>query len=343
MSATTELEKISTLTYESLAEEAQSLREKFNKLRLSLSHYFVARQDVIDMMVICALAQEPLLLVGPPGTAKSDLVLKFRDAIEVDSENYFEYMLTRFTEPSEILGPIDIQRLRDGAYVRRVQGKLPTASLVFLDEIFKSNSAILNTLLTIINEKKYYQDGMPLPVNLKVLIAATNEIPEQEELAAIKDRFAMKVLCQPVQETHFFDLLDLGLASQTQRDLKQTPWIEGHANLIDFLKAHRYLSLQMAKVESGGKGNLIRDRHRYIEESLLRELQLLLKTLSREEGIFVSDRKVIKLYKLLRTKAWLLHGGKIEKEDLTLLTYLGDNVETLYILEEKIPKLLGLQ
>jgi MoxR-like ATPase len=104
-------------------------------------------------MVVAAVAQEPLLLVGPPGTAKSDLVLKFKDALGLADEDYFEYMLTRFTEPSEIIGPIDINQLRDGRYIRREKGKLPTARLAFLDEIFKSNSAILNILLTIINEK----------------------------------------------------------------------------------------------------------------------------------------------------------------------------------------------
>ena len=98
-------------------------------------------------------------------------------------------MLTRFTEPSEIIGPIDINQLREGRYIRREQGKLPTARLAFLDEIFKSNSAILNILLTIINERKFYQDGVPQPVRLRVLFAATNEVPEQGELAALKDRF----------------------------------------------------------------------------------------------------------------------------------------------------------
>ena len=140
-------------------------------------------------MVVAAIAQEPLLLVGPPGTAKSDLVLKFKDALGLGEGDYFEYMLTRFTEPSEIIGPIDIGQLREGRYIRREQGKLPTARLAFLDEIFKSNSAILNILLTIINERKFYQDGVPQPVRLRVLFAATNEVPEQGELAALKDRF----------------------------------------------------------------------------------------------------------------------------------------------------------
>ena len=95
---------------------------------------------------------------------------------------------------------IDINQLRDGRYIRREQGKLPTARLAFLDEIFKSNSAILNILLTIINEKKFYQDGEPQPVRLRVLFAATNEIPEHGELGALKDRFVLKAESLSVQQ-----------------------------------------------------------------------------------------------------------------------------------------------
>src|SRR6266516_2558497 len=145
-------------TFEHLQEEAEDLRKRLDRFRKSLGRFFVQKQDLIDLMVVAAVAQEPLLLVGPPGTAKSDLVLKFKDALGIADEDYFEYMLTRFTEPSEIIGPIDIAKLREGRYVRREQGKLPTARLAFLDEIFKSNSAILNILLTIINEKKFYQE-----------------------------------------------------------------------------------------------------------------------------------------------------------------------------------------
>src|ERR1043166_9126453 len=148
-------------TYEELQEEAEDLRKRLNRFRASLGRFFVDKQNLIDLMMVAAVAQEPLLLVGPPGTAKSDLVLKFKDALNIADDDYFEYMLTRFTEPSEIIGPIDINQLKGGAYIRRVEGKLPTAKLAFLDEIFKSNSAILNILLTIINEKTFYKDGAP--------------------------------------------------------------------------------------------------------------------------------------------------------------------------------------
>ena len=191
------------LSLADLQAEAETIRKRINRFRTSLGRFFVNKQELIDLMCVAAVAQEPLLLVGPPGTAKSDLVLKFKDALGLGEGDYFEYMLTRFTEPCEIIGAIDIKELREGRYIRREQGKLPTARLAFLDEIFKSNSAILNILLTIINERKFYQDGMPEPVPLRVLFAATNEIPEQGELAALKDRFVLKVESRSVQDDHF--------------------------------------------------------------------------------------------------------------------------------------------
>src|SRR5947199_8100730 len=219
-----------------LQTEAEELRKKINRFRTSLGRFFVQKQELIDLMLVAAVAQEPLLLVGPPGTAKSDLVLKFKDALGLADEDYFEYMLTRFTEPSEIIGPIDISQLREGRYIRREQGKLPTCRLAFLDEIFKSNSAILNILLTIINEKKFYQDGVPQPVRLRILFAATNEIPEQAELAALKDRFCLKAESRSVQEHRFTELIDMGLQSEVYKGLNQRPWVEGHASLEDVIK-----------------------------------------------------------------------------------------------------------
>jgi MoxR-like ATPase len=329
-------------TFEQLAAAAAGLRDRINRFRLALGRYFVGKQKLIDLMTVSAVAQEPLLLVGPPGTAKSDLVLKFKDALGLGEGDYFEYMLTRFTEPSEVLGPIDINLLREGRYVRRERGKLPTARLVFLDEIFKSNSAILNSLLTIINEKKFYQDGVPQPVRLRVLFAATNEIPEHTELGALKDRFCLKAACRSVQDEHFVELLDMGLEMQTYRDLNQHPWAEGHASLDDFVKAHRYLTMLMGRKEPAAGGEMQGDRERFLQGDLLRELRRVLKTLVREDNVFVSDRKIIKLYRLLRTRAWILHGGAIERQDLELLSYLGETREEIDLLEAKVPKLLGL-
>src|SRR5689334_1781061 len=253
-------------TLDELQAEAEDLRGRLNRFRKSLGRFFVKKQDLIDLMLVAAIAQEPLLLVGPPGTAKSDLVLKFKDALGLGEDDYFEYMLTRFTEPSEIIGPIDINQLREGRYIRREQGKLPTARLAFLDEIFKSNSAILNILLTIINEKKFYQDGQPQPVALRVLFAATNEVPEQGELGALKDRFVLKAQSLSVQDDHFTELIDLGLKSEVYRTLNQKPWQEGLCSLEDLLKANRYLTGLFAQQQTGPSGEDFNDRRTFFPD-----------------------------------------------------------------------------
>src|SRR5438270_2693053 len=328
-------------TLESLQDEADELRARINRLRVSLGRFFVAKQELIDLMIVAACSQEPLLLVGPPGTAKSDLVLKFKDAIGLADEDYFEYMLTRFTEPSEIIGPIDITQLREGRYIRREQGKLPTCRLAFLDEIFKSNSAILNILLTIINEKKFYQDGVPQPVRLRVLFAATNEIPEQSELAALKDRFCLKAESRSVQEHHFTELIDMGLQAEVYRGLNQKPWVEGHASLEDVLKANRYLTMTFARRHRAGRNEDHNDRQVFFPAEVFDEFQRLVKTLVREDRIFISDRKLVKLYKLFRVRAWLLTGGTVTRDDLQLLAYLGESQQEIELLRDKVPQLLG--
>ncbi len=282
-------------------------------------------------MTVCAIAQEPLLLVGPPGTAKSALVTTFRDHLGVSDEDYFEYMLTRFTEPSEVMGPIDVRAFRDGAFARRVQGKLPTAKMAFLDEIFKSNSAILNSLLTIINERKFYQDGTPISVPLRILFAATNEIPDLEDLSAIRDRFALKVLTSSVQESHFVDLIDKGLEMSSRKEANVKSG-EPLATFQDFLDAHDYLMGQMTGPS---------DREKFFPAKVMKQFQAVLRQMRTDHGISISDRSVLKLYKLLRTQAWLDHGGVVTSEDLLLLSHAGDTLEDLENLRTLIPRLLG--
>jgi MoxR-like ATPase len=328
-------------TFADLQAEAEDLRKRLNHFRKSLGRFFVAKQELIDLMLVAAIAQEPLLLVGPPGTAKSDLVLKFKDALGLGEEDYFEYMLTRFTEPSEIIGPIDINRLREGRYIRREQGKLPTARLAFLDEIFKSNSAILNILLTIINERKFYQDGVPQPVRLRVLFAATNEVPEQGELAALKDRFVLKAESRSVQDEFFTELIDAGLQAEVYRSLNQKPWAEGHCTLDDVLKANRYLTYHFARQQRNGRQEGQNDRQTFFPAEVFREFQRIVKTLVRDDRIFVSDRKLVKLYKLFRIRAWLLTGGTVTRDDLRLLAYLGETHQEMTLLRDKVPALLG--
>ena len=115
MDPTDRITRATRMTFDELAREAAGLRDRINRFRAALGRFFVAKQPLIDLMCVAAVAQEPLLLVGPPGTAKSDLVIKFKDALQIPDGEYFEYLLTRFTEPSEVFGPIDIAKLREGS------------------------------------------------------------------------------------------------------------------------------------------------------------------------------------------------------------------------------------
>jgi MoxR-like ATPase len=210
---------------------------------------------------------------------------------------------------------------------------MPTAEVVFLDEIFKSNSAILNTLLTLINERKYYQDGRPTPVRMKMLFAATNAVPEFDELAALRDRFPLKIESPSVKDRFFDELLASGLANEGMRNFKRKPWA-GLTALEDFLKLKRWLDYQMAEAD---------DRKRWFPDDVYEVFKSILRALEKEDRVQVSDRKVIKLYRLLRTRAFLLHGGAVRKEDLTLLRYVGDRDADFGPVRKKVDAYLKIE
>jgi MoxR-like ATPase len=326
------------------SEQAEAARGRILGLRDVLAGHFIAKDRILDLMMIAAVSREPLLLVGPPGTAKSDLVVKFCQALGVTGGDYFEYMLTRFTEPSEILGPVDINALRDGRYLRRDEGRLTRARVAFLDEIFKANSAILNLLLTIINERKSYQDGKPVDVPLEVLFGATNEIPEQGELQALSDRFSLKVLCQSVQTDHFTQLVDLGLKAEGYRLRGVAPWADQRCSLEDFGIANQFLAQQFSSERTKGTGahqTVLNDRETFFPAELFGEFKRIIRAMPVDFRVTVSDRKVIRLYRLIRTRAWLFHGGLVRTEDLGILEHAGDTLPQMETLAKKIPLLLG--
>jgi MoxR-like ATPase len=171
-----------------------------------LNERFVDLEDQIHALVLSVASGEPLLLIGPPGTAKSRLIRAFCGAIGLIDENrldasdesqesgaYFEYLLTPFTEPGELFGFFDIARLHhDKVLTRQDEGMLQNAKVVFLDEIFNASSAILNTLLAIVNERIFHDRGRRQAVQLRCLFAASNSIPETPELRAFFDRFLLR-------------------------------------------------------------------------------------------------------------------------------------------------------
>ncbi|MDP2340986.1 MAG: AAA family ATPase [Deltaproteobacteria bacterium] len=324
-------------TLQQLEGEIDDVRARINRHRLELASFFINRQTEVDLMTVCAIAQEPLLFVGPPGTAKSDLVVKWVESVGLHDDDYFEYMLTKFTEPSEILGPIDIDLLKQGRFIRRTKGKLPECRVGFLDEIFKSNSAILNLLLTILNERKFYQDGEPVPVKLQVLFAATNDIPEQSELDAMSDRFILKVETKPVKDTHFAELIDAGMRNESFKATGQKPWVRNTVSLEDYQKAKRWLDLVFAK-----EGEVVGRRDALFPPRAFAELRRVVRALETEDKILVSDRKLVKLYKLIRTRAFLFHGGAVDTPDLKLCAYIGNRRHEVPAVHAKVSTLLGL-
>src|SRR6195952_1448555 len=147
---------------------------------------FVGKDEIIDLMGIALAAGENLFLLGPPGTAKSALVYELGRRLRGRT---FEYLLTRFTEPNELFGPFDIRRLREGELVTNTEGMLPEASLIFLDELLNANSAILNSLLMVLNEKVFRRGRETKKLPALMIIGASNHLPEDEALGALFDRF----------------------------------------------------------------------------------------------------------------------------------------------------------
>src|SRR5437763_16460209 len=176
-----------------------------------MDQHFLDKQEVIRLLLVSVVAGEHMLLVGPPGTAKSALVRTFAKLIDA---RYFEYLLTRFTEPNELFGPVDIRAFREGTDTGKTETMLPEAEIVFLDEIFKSNSAILNSLLNILNERKFSNGSKIMDVPLLSMFGASNEVPNDDNLAAIFDRFLLRVVSDNLDSYHFHNLIAKGIANE---------------------------------------------------------------------------------------------------------------------------------
>src|SRR5206468_6667883 len=170
---------------------------------------FVGRDEVIDLIALAVVAGEHLFLYGPPGTAKSALIRQFAGAVR---GRYFEYMLTRFSEPNEVFGPIDLVRLREGVVATVTAGMLPEAEFVFLDELFNANSAILNNLLTVLNERVYRRGALTHKLPVLSLFSASNHLPEDDALRALFDRFLLRCQVRNLKPEAMPRLLQAGWA-----------------------------------------------------------------------------------------------------------------------------------
>jgi MoxR-like ATPase len=252
----------------------------------------VERKGLLELIFLGLIAQEHVLLIGPPGVGKSAAA---RQAARHVGGRYFEYLIGRFTEPAEIFGPLDINALREGQLRPDVSGMLPEADIAFLDEIFLGSTAILNTLLSILNERQFRRGHFSADVPLRCCIAASNRLPEDSALQAFADRFLLTHFIEPVSDHALDALLEAGIRSNTPGDAPPLTIAD-----VDYL---------------GGLTRAVNlDAVRPFYTHIIRKL--------RNRGVNLSDRRIVKGQKFIAAAA--LAAGRMEAgpEDLWPIIFL---------------------
>ena len=173
-------------------------RETLRTIRDELAQLFLERADVIDGALTALLSGHHVLLIGPPGSAKSMLADEL--CRRLDGATYFQWLLTKFTTPEELFGAVSLAALERDEYRRVTTAKLPEAHIAFLDEVFKASSSILNAILTLLNERRFHNGREVLSVPLIALFGASNELPEDDELQALYDRFLLRFVVGYIDE-----------------------------------------------------------------------------------------------------------------------------------------------
>ncbi|WFO74542.1 MoxR family ATPase [Desulfurococcaceae archaeon MEX13E-LK6-19] len=266
-----------------------SLASKFVE---ELSKPFVGREEEAYAIALALISGEHVVLIGEPGTAKSALA---RRAAELVNARFFKYLLTRFTEPDELFGPLDINALKHGKYVRITKNKLPEAEIAFIDEIFNANSAILNMFLTIMNERIVYDGYNEIHVPLWTMIAASNNVPDEPELQALYDRFLYRHFVKPVGEDKWLKLIDAVWKIEAGYYEKAEPILS-----MDQLRALNKLLFE-------------------VDLSKIKEKLVKIYAVFEDHGIHITDRRKGKALKAIAGSA-LLSGRMVAvEEDLLVL------------------------
>lgn len=282
----------------------EGVSETVGKLRSEvtdgLKRRFVGRDEVVDLIALAIVAGEHLFLHGPPGTAKSALIRQFATAVQ---GRYFEYLLTRFSEPNEVFGPIDLVRLREGTVATVITGMLPEAEFIFLDELFNANSAILNNLLSVLNERVYRRGAEVHSLPVLSLFSASNHLPEDDALRALFDRFLLRCHVENLKRDAVPRLLAAGW------ELEGSPTLNSSVTASDL----RALSRSIYNVDLSGV------MERYAE--------VVFKV--RDLGVALSDRRAVKVLKLVAASALLCDRLRANQTDLWVFRYVWDREEQI--------------
>ena len=264
--------------------------EKLKKIRSDLKSRYFERDDVIDGAFCALLTGSHLLLIGPPGTAKSQLANEI--CRKITGARYFQWLLTKFTTPEELFGAVSLKGLENDEYRRVTSGKLPEAHIAFLDEVFKASSSILNTLLTIMNERIFYNGTEKVRIPLISLFGASNELPsEEDELEALYDRFLLRYVVDYIKEDfRFLKMLN------TENEIS----VEGVITSEE---------LDSCREEAGRVK---------LPSNILKLISRIRKDLAKK-GITPSDRRYKQSVSLLKSRAYLEGRSEVSEDDLRFL------------------------
>lgn len=272
----------------------------------------VDRELIAEVVVLCAVAGEHLLVIGAPGTAKSEAVR--RVAAELGG-SYFEYLLGRFTEPNEIFGPVDLRRLREGVVEIETTGMLPEAEIAFLDEVFLGSTAILNTLLGVLNERTFRRGSTVLTCPLRICVGAANTLPEDHTLAAFADRFLARLFIEPVADARLEELLEAGWRADP---------VAGSSSAGKLLASVDRLAATAQQAD-------------------LTDIRPILGTAIRRlrgAGITLSDRRAVRAQRLIAAAAALDGRSFATEADLWVLPLIAPTADTQVLARETLANLL---
>ena len=278
------------MAFQPFPQDAEAARLVLREALREATTGLVGRESLAELVFLGAVAGEHLLVVGPPGTAKSAVVRRCGD---VTGGKVFEYLLGRFTEPAELFGPVDLRRLREGELAVETTGMLPEADFVFLDELFLGSTAILNTLLGVLNEGRYRRGKTDIATPLRICVAACNEVPETGSLAALADRFLLRAFVEPLPDSRLEDLLEAAEPT-AQHSAGALP-----LRALDRLRAHtRTVDLSPARPAFADAVRTLR-----------------------AAGIPLSDRRVVRCQRLFAAAASLAGRSEATPHDLWPLKF----------------------